>query len=44
MTISLNDKVIQASGVSLGEVLFMIAVQNSIDLEEAKSDLLNKGL
>ena len=43
MTISLNDKVIQASGVSLGEVLFMIAVQNSIDLEEAKSDLLNKG-
>lgn len=43
MTISLNDKVIQSSGVSLGEVLFMIAVQNSIDLEEAKSDLLNKG-
>lgn len=44
MTISLNDKVIKKSGVSLGEVLLMIAIQNNVDFNAAESELKKKGL
>ena len=44
MTISLNDKVIERSGVSLGEVLLMIAIQNNVDFSAAESELKKKGL
>lgn len=43
MTISLNDKVIAKNGVSLGEVLFMIAIQNNVDFNTAASELKKKG-
>ena len=44
MTISLNDKVIQGKGLSLGEVLLMIAIQNNVDFSLAEVELKNKGL
>mgnify|MGYP000310155870 CR=1 FL=1 len=44
MTISLNDKVIKKSGLSIGEVLLMIAIQNNVDFEEAEKELTSKGL
>lgn len=44
MTISLNDKVIKKSGVSLGEVLLMIAIQNNVDFNATESELKKKGL
>ena len=43
MTISLNDKVIKKSGLSLGEVLLMIAIQNNVDFHVAESELKKKG-
>lgn len=43
MTISLNDKVIAKSGVSLGEVLLMIAIQNNVDFNAAEDELKKKG-
>ena len=42
MTISLNDKVIKKSGLSIGEVLLMIAIQNNVDFEEAEKELTPK--
>ncbi len=44
MTISLNDKVIKKNGVSLGEVLFMIAIQNNVDFTAVESELKKRGL
>lgn len=43
MTISLNDEVISRSGVSLGEVLLMIAAQNNVDFSVAEKELKKKG-
>lgn len=43
MIISLNDEVIAKSGVSIGEVLFMIAIQNNVDFDTVKSELKSKG-
>lgn len=43
MTISLNDKVIKKSGLSLGEVLLMIAIQNNVDFHVAENELKKKG-
>ena len=43
MIISLNDEVIAKSRVSIGEVLFMIAIQNNVDFDTVKSELKSKG-
>lgn len=43
MTISLNDKIIKKSEVSLGEVLLMIAIQNNVDFIAAEKELKKKG-
>lgn len=43
MTISLNDKVISKSGLSIGEVLLLIAIQNNVDFTVAESSLRAKG-
>lgn len=43
MTISLNDKVIENNGLSIGEVLLMIAIQNDIDFNDAEKSLREKG-
>lgn len=43
MTISLNDKVIAASDVSLGEALLIIAIQNGVNFQEAEKSLKAKG-
>lgn len=43
MTISLNDKVIAKSRLTLGEVLLLIAVQNNVDFEESEKTLVSKG-
>lgn len=43
MTISLNDKVIAGSGLSLGEILLMIAIQNNVDFVISEQELRKKG-
>ena len=44
MTISLNDQIIKGNGLSLGEVLLLIAVQNEVNLAQAEKGLIDKGL
>lgn len=44
MAISLNDKVIEKSGLKLSHILFMIALQNQADLHQAELDLRQTGL
>ena len=41
--VTLDEKVIEAKGLTLAEVLLLIAIQNSADFTEAEVSLLKKG-
>jgi len=43
MTISLNKEACSSNGITLGEVLLMLAIANKSDLKEAEHALINKG-
>ena len=43
MVISLDNKVIERSGLSLGEVLFLISLENNVDFSDAERSLRNAG-
>ena len=44
ITISLNGDAIKQNDLTLGEVLYLLAVQNKVDLEESKQKLILKGM
>jgi len=44
VTISLNGDAIKQNGLTLGEVLMLITIQNKVDLEESKQKLILSGM
>ena len=44
ITISLNGDAIKQNNLTLGEILYLLAVQNKVDLEESKQKLILKGM
>ena len=44
ITISLNGEAIKQNGLTIGEVLVLIATQNKVDLEESKQKLILNGM